>query len=497
MSLQTKFRLLLAVFGISIMANVLVSVWCIQAYLGGAVTQFRQHMDSANEVGLTRSQLDQLMRSLAAYATDPHAEPASSLLMAADDVANRFRRLAQQHQDDPIFSRQDWIVQSANDLRRLTKEYLLLADAGDKDRALAFHREHLEAGCAKTLGTALASAAVSDDWAITRTTLSITGTQSRVTALLSANAIGAFLLSAIGVLLVRNWVLKPVEMLAVATGEHANGNLSYRIEVRKKDELGNLSEAMNRMADSLMEIQKRLVQQERLAALGAVASIVAHNIRNPLAGIRASAQSAMNALPDNSAEYQQQRQIVETVDSLNQWIKQLLLVNRPLELHRRPTPVREMVEAVLATQRANAARRSIALRYDEPDGGCTVHVDPRHIEQAIQVLVDNALDASPTHGEVVLTAAHVPDSDRWVDLSVRDQGPGIPADVQDRIAAAYFTTKPGGTGIGLHLAKKAVESHGGEIRFDSPSGGGTSVTLRLPTRDLMGARDGQDSAAGR
>jgi signal transduction histidine kinase len=497
MSLQNKFRLLLTVFGLSIVANVLVSVWCIQAYLGGAVTQFREHMDSANEVGLTRSQLDALMMNLAAYAADPDAEPASSLVQAADDVADRFLRLARQHQDDPVFDRQDRIVQTTDNLRRLTQEYLFLADSGDKGRALAFLREHLDAGCAKALGTFLASAAISDDIAITTTTLDITGTQSRVTALLSANAIGAFLLSAIGVLLVRNWVLKPVESLAAATSEHAKGNLSYRIEVRSRDELGNLSEAVNRMADSLLDIQKQLVQQERLAALGTVASIVAHNIRNPLAGIRASAQSAMIALPENSAEHRQQRQIVETVDSLHQWIKQLLLVNRPLELDRRPTSVRDMVEAVLAIQQANAARRGIRLRYEETSGGCVAHVDPRHIEQAIQVLVDNALDASPPHGEVVLTASRVADSDRWLDLIVRDQGPGIPADVRDRIAAAYFTTKPGGTGIGLHLAKKAVESHGGEILFDSPPGGGTRVTLRLPTRDLVGARDGQDPAAGR
>jgi signal transduction histidine kinase len=156
-----------------------------------------------------------------------------------------------------------------------------------------------------------------------------------------------------------------------------------------------------------------------------------------------------------------------------------------------------MVEPVLAAQRANAARRGIAVRYEEMDGDCQAHVDPRYIEQSIQVLVDNALDASPPQGEVVVTAHHVADSDRWVDLSVRDQGPGIPEDVRERITAAYFTTKPGGTGIGLHLAKKAVESHGGEILFDSPAGGGTRVTLRLPTRDLTGARDGEDPAAGR
>ncbi len=497
MSLQSKFRVLLAIFGVSILANMLVSIWCIQVYLDGAVAQFRQHMDSANEIHFAHTQLNELMLDLAAYATGAYPEPASSLQHMADDVADRCVRLIRERQNDLLSDQQDRILRDAGDLRRLTGEFLRLVDAGEKDEALAVLRQHLDAECARTLREALASAARSDDWTITQTTLGITRTQSQITALLTANAIGAFLLSAIGVLLVRDWVLKPVESLAVATDEHARGNLSHRIEVHRQDELGNLSHAMNRMADSLLEIQKRLVQQERLAALGAVASIVAHNIRNPLAGIRASAQSAMNALPESGMEHQRQRQIVETVDSLNQWLKLLLLVNRPLELDRRPTPVCEMVEAVLATQQANAARRGVALRFEAAGSGCMVHVDPRHIEQAIQVLVDNALDASPPNGQVLLTAAPVADSDRWVDLSVRDQGPGIPADVRDRIAAPYFTTKPGGTGIGLHLAKKAVESHGGEIRFESPPGGGTSVTLRLPTRDFVGACDGQDPPAGR
>jgi signal transduction histidine kinase len=153
-----------------------------------------------------------------------------------------------------------------------------------------------------------------------------------------------------------------------------------------------------------------------------------------------------------------------------------------------------MVAPILTAQQSNAERRGVVLVYNEPDGTCHVDVDPRHVEQAIQIVVDNAVDAAPPNSQVLIEARPLPDSDRWVELSVTDAGPGIPDDVRDRITSPYFTTKPGGTGIGLHLARKAVESHGGEIRFESPEAGGTRVSLRLPARALIGARDGKDPA---
>ena len=494
MSLQNKFRFLLAVFGVSVVANVLISVWCIQVYVDEAVAQFAGHMSSAGQTNLARNGIDELVTDLAAYADAPDAEFARAISSRCAEVVRALRLLATERPDDPLAGERGELAALGDELSAASEQFLASVRRASMDEARATLRDRIQRGIAAQLRHRLTTLAGADDLAISNTTVDMSDTQATVTVLLAANAGAAFLLAAVGVYLVRNWVLKPVEALKTATEEHARGNLGYRIGRRSDDELGALSDAMNRMADSLIEIQKQLVQRERLAALGEVASLVAHNIRNPLAGIRASAQSAMGTLEERTEFHEQQRRLVETVDSLSQWLKQLLLVNRPLELARRSTPIREMVEAVLEAQRSNAERRHITFRYGQPDDGCDVHVDPRHVEQAIQVVVDNALDASPEHAEVAIEAVPVPGSDRWVDLKVSDRGPGLPADVRDRITSLYFTTKATGTGIGLYLARKTVESHGGQILFDSPPSGGTTVTLRLPARDVLGAPDGQDSA---
>jgi signal transduction histidine kinase len=487
MSLQNKFRFLLTVFGVSIVANMLVSVWCIRFYFGNASRQFTTHMQANADTNTVRIMIDRLMADLSTYANESNINDAADIRERADEIADRVNALVAHHESSSITRDKNRTVPLAQSLPDRCQSFLQAVANGDSPDRLAVVRNQIERECADPLRQAMALIAQADDVAISATTADMMQTQERVTALLSANAVAAFLLAAIGVFLVRNWVLKPLEVLMVATDEHSKGNLHHRIDHHSRDELGALSKSVNRMADSLLDIQKQLVQQERLAALGEVASMVAHNIRNPLAGIRASAQSAMGVTDPDSPAYQQQLQVVETVDSLNQWLKQLLLVNRPLELQRRRVPLRQMVEAVLAAQRSNAQRRLVSFKYEETEPDCSADVDPRHIEQAIQVLVDNALDASPEEGEVCITAVPAPGSDRWVDLSVHDHGPGIPDEVRDRITAPYFTTKPGGTGIGLHLAKKAVESHGGEILFSSPDDGGTTVTLRLPTRVTLGA----------
>ncbi len=487
MSLQNKFRFLLTVFGVSIVANMLVSVWCIRFYFGNASSQFTVHMRSNAEMNAVRSMLDRLVTDLDACCAEPDRGDAKLIRQRGQEITDRIESVVAQHESVASTRDNERLLELADALPRLCDAFLSAWLSGEPADRRAALLARIETECVDPLRHTLAMVARADDVAISTTTAGMLQTQERVTALLSANAVAAFLLAATGVFLVRNWVLKPLEVLMIATDEHTKGNLDYRIDNHSRDELGALSRSMNRMADSLLDIQKQLVQQERLAALGEVASMVAHNIRNPLAGIRASAQSAMSVTDRESPAYQHQLQVVETVDSLNQWLKQLLLVNRPLDLERRWVPVRELVETVLAAQRSNAQRRNISFRYQATDTDCHVRVDPRHIEQAIQVLIDNALDASPEQGEVLITAHPAPNSTRWLDLSVHDGGPGIPEEVRDRITAPYFTTKPGGTGIGLHLAKKAVESHGGEILFSSPGSGGTTVTLRLPARDLIGA----------
>ena len=242
------------------------------------------------------------------------------------------------------------------------------------------------------------------------------------------------------------------------------------------------------MADSLIEIQRRLLEQERMAAIGEVTSTVAHNIRNPLAGIRASAQSSMTHLPESSEVASHQAAIVSTVDSLNRWLRELLQVSQPIELDCRPTAVADVVARVTGVLQTSAQRRGISFLVDESPALCLARIDPPRIEQAVLTVVANALDASPTGGEVRVEIRRDTQAD-WILLGVSDRGPGIPPQVRDRIASPYFSTKPGGTGIGLYLAKRVVQAHGGTLEFQNNPAGGTTVTLRLPatTDSIQGA----------
>jgi signal transduction histidine kinase len=492
MSLQNKFRFLLIVFGVSVIANMLVSVWCIRVYLDNAAGQFTAHMSSAAQTNEIRSQIDDFLSDLANYADAPGDETRRALKSTCFEIERRIRALTSGPASRSAPRQRELLLSHAAGLQLACEQYMRFVEDGAMESARRVLVEQVEQASATPMRTLLTNLAQAENVAITNTTADMEATQASVTALLSANAVAAFVLAAIGVFLVRNWVLKPVDALKTAAEEHARGNLFHRVPNPSRDELGVLSRTVNRMADSLIEIQKRLVQQERLAALGEVTSTVAHNIRNPLAGIRASAQAAMLDLDPQSDSHRRQMQIVETVDSLNQWVKRLLLVNQPLQLRCRRTPVRELVHGVLRSQQSNAERRNVRFAVGGLDDDCCVHVDAHHIEQALQVVIDNAIDASPEGGMISITADRAAGSDGWMDLRVTDQGPGIPQEVKERIASPYFTTKPGGTGIGLHLAKKAVESHGGDIQFDSGEAGGTTVTLRLPARDLSGGGDGQD-----
>ena len=113
------------------------------------------------------------------------------------------------------------------------------------------------------------------------------------------------------------------------------------------------------------------------------------------------------------------------------------------------------------------------------NGADLAYVDAARVEQVILSLVDNAIDASPTGGRITL-GIEQPDDPGWIELRIADQGPGIAPEVIRRIAQPFVSGKPGGTGLGLYLARRTIEAHGGRLDFDSTDGTGTTVIVRLP-----------------
>ncbi len=279
---------------------------------------------------------------------------------------------------------------------------------------------------------------------------------------------------------IQRWLVRPIHEIARSTEVIRTGDLSHRVPVRASDELGELATAINRMAASLQAVQERLVRSERWAAVGELSSYIAHNIRNPLASIRSAAQVSLEDLERGDAERVREslQDIVQVVDRLERWTRHLLDLTRPVAL--RPSRgnvvslIREVVAFLEPKGEAKRLRWVLDLAEPLPDQS----LDWEQMEQALIALVVNAIKASRPGGTVRLAASRTPAG--RVLVTVQDTGVGMPEEVLARAFEPYFTTKPDGVGMGLPMAKKVVEAHGGTIAIVSQVGVGTTVTVDLP-----------------
>jgi signal transduction histidine kinase len=294
-----------------------------------------------------------------------------------------------------------------------------------------------------------------------------------------------------GTILVRRWVLLPVAELKRSTDELGRGNLRHKARVRFQDELGQLAAAFNQMSSDLSRIERQMIQRERLAAMGELIAHVAHNIRNPLAGIQSSADACRRQLAEDSPLRMHHEDIVCAIDKFQRWLRQLEPTCSPLELNAAPTDIRETVNNVIAVFRPMSQRRSIQVACEVPDSMRMVRIDSRHFEQALAAIVGNAIEAAGDHGRVTIRATATGDASHWT-LAVSDTGPGIAREVRERVFEPAYSTKRSGHGLGLSMAKRIVDLHGGELSVECPPGGGTVFRIFMPLdvgRELTHARD--------
>jgi two-component system CheB/CheR fusion protein len=218
-----------------------------------------------------------------------------------------------------------------------------------------------------------------------------------------------------------------------------------------------------------------LREQEALARLGEMAAVVAHEVKNPLAGIRGALQVIGGRLPDSSRDRAIIGDIVARLDSLNEIVHDLLVFARPREVKPAPVALAELVESTAALLRKDPSHATVDVRIT--GARPTIQADAEQLQTVFLNLMLNAAQASGTGGEVDVNIATL---DGMARVQIVDHGPGIPVDVRERIFEPFFTTKHRGTGLGLPTAKRVVERHHGTIRFECPEGGGTIVTVTLP-----------------
>jgi PAS domain S-box-containing protein len=224
-----------------------------------------------------------------------------------------------------------------------------------------------------------------------------------------------------------------------------------------------------------VRMEEQIREQMSLAKLGEMAAVVAHEVKNPLAGIRGAIQVFTSRMAKESAEATILTEIVNRIDALDRMMKELLLFARPPKPNRTPTDVAPLVAAT-----ANLLRQDPSLRHVEIEvngSAPPVPADAEMLKIVFQNLLLNGAHAMQGRGRIRVAVDTI---DSMCQIAFSDAGPGIPADVRDKIFTPFFTTKSRGSGLGLPTAKRLVEAHNGQIVIDCPPAGGTTVVVRLP-----------------
>jgi len=235
-----------------------------------------------------------------------------------------------------------------------------------------------------------------------------------------------------------------------------------------------------------LDSEQRLIEretaarQEKLTAMRTLSAGLAHEVRNPLNAATLQLELLERRLRRGAAD----PKLTESTDlihhelgRLTRMLNDFLAFARPPDLTAAPHDVGALVRGVVEVERAGAAAAGVELTA--PAGGAAVRarVDPDRLHQIAQNLIRNAVEATPAGGRVDVEVAAGP---RGAELRVRDTGPGIPPEVEQRIFEPFFSTKPAGTGLGMSIVASLVAAHHGTIEVDTAPGHGTAVTVRLP-----------------
>ena len=318
-------------------------------------------------------------------------------------------------------------------------------------------------------------------------------------------------------LTVRISIRQPIGQLVRSALAIGHGDLSRRLTLHRRDEIGQLASAFNRMAESLqaaqarttaeaqarLELERQVQQAQKLATVGRLASEVAHEVGTPLNIVSGRAEVIQKGLPPDHPLSRHVVTILRQIERISGIIRQLLEYARPRRPAVRPVPVGPMLARTVELLEPLARQRQVNVETQVPDSLPPILADPDQAQQVLLNLMTNALDATPPGGQVRLAASQAdpeitdarPRIERgrpegpFLTLVVSDTGRGMPRDQLEQIFEPFFSTKErrGGTGLGLPIVEDIVRSHRGAIEVQSAEGAGTTVLLRWPTASPAGA----------
>ncbi len=307
-----------------------------------------------------------------------------------------------------------------------------------------------------------------------------------VTVLLVTGAISLFMFFMVN---------RPVKALVDTMRQVQDGNLDVRVAPRGGDELGVLGRSFDAMIARLDETstevarlhREQMTRSERLASIGEMAASVAHEIKNPLAGLAGATQILSRSFGPDDSRYPVVQEMLKLTDRLDKTIRDLLSFARESEPNWVGVNLNDVVEETLFFIRREEARGSEGVVMDLDPEIPEVPMDPQQLQQVLLNLIINARHAVGPGGRVTVSTSAVPTLRAaegeigvpCVEVCVRDDGPGIAPEAQLEIFKPFFTTKNQGTGLGLPISRKIVEAHGGVMHLESAPGQGSAFYVWL------------------
>jgi signal transduction histidine kinase len=227
------------------------------------------------------------------------------------------------------------------------------------------------------------------------------------------------------------------------------------------------------------ELEEEVRKADRLAALGRLSAGVAHEIRNPLAGIRTTAEILRGRIGSDADLGRFVDVILEEALRLDRIVGSLLQFAKPSAPHRAAVRLTDLLDRASRLAAGRAADRGVSLRVVAGRDLPEPVADRDQMLQVVLNLLLNGIDATPPGGEVTVRCEADRDELRFV---VEDGGEGVPPSLRERVFDPFFTTKPGGTGLGLSISQNIVRAHGGRLRLERPEGGRSRAVVTLPLR---------------
>jgi signal transduction histidine kinase len=305
----------------------------------------------------------------------------------------------------------------------------------------------------------------------------------RKTLLFIMVTIGPFFTVGLAFFLIHG-LTRPVNSLLNATRRLKSGDLDHRIS-KLDDEFGEVAASFNEMADSLKKQMQEMQRTEQLRVCGEMAAGLAHEIRNPLAGMKVSIEVLLSELKIEERDKEVLLKVIEQIRNIEMMMKNLLNYARPVAAQPVRFSVNKILEKTIYFIEKHPSfvsgdpRKQLIRELDEtlPE----IVGDPQQLQQVFLNLLLNAADSIPEGGTITVGTIHDKQA-RTVAIVLRDTGKGIPDELMEKIFQPFFTTKGKGTGLGLAVSKRIVEEHGGSIAVSNNVSGGVTFAITLPVK---------------